>query len=152
MWVKKPKSVLPIALGVIGGGVALFILFATLMAFAIIGSSNQTTTARDSSVGPIPSSTPSYSTPPYVPPPVTTTVAPQPDDVYFDVLRRSGFTIKDRNAAITAGHLICYLYDQGTDTSVIMADLTQDGTFTNDQASMVIKAATTAYCPKYGGI
>jgi serine/threonine-protein kinase len=90
-------------------------------------------------------------------PPTTVTEAPQPsvqaDQIYMALISQiPGTVINDPATAVAGGRRICPGLASSGRTATEAAVQANDPGFTPWQASAMVNAAITAYCPQYRGV
>lgn len=101
-----------------------------------------------------PSPPPPPPTPAAAPAPTATpkASAPNPDTVFRSLVRTiPGMTVVDWGITEAGAHRVCgYLASGHSRDAAVQQVLANDSTFTPWQASAMVNASTTAYCPQFG--
>jgi hypothetical protein len=77
--------------------------------------------------------------------------AASPEDDFLNTLTDSGISFPARMnpMVISGGHQVCKGWDSGASSTDVINAVTKASGLGNSQASVVVRAATNAFCPKY---
>jgi Protein of unknown function (DUF732) len=74
------------------------------------------------------------------------------DDAFVGALRADGIEHESRQAAVSAGHLVCHQLDMGKTQEQIATDVMNSSGIDGDHAGYFVAVAERAYCPQYADI
>ncbi|MEE6178417.1 DUF732 domain-containing protein [Mycobacterium sp. 050134] len=74
------------------------------------------------------------------------------DDAFITALRNDGIEHESKQAAVSAGHLVCHQLDMGKTQEQIATDVMNSSGIDGDHAGYFVAIAERAYCPQYADI
>jgi hypothetical protein len=74
------------------------------------------------------------------------------DDQFVAALRADGMEHESKQAAVSAGHLVCHQLDMGKTQEQIATDVMNSSGIDGEHAGFFVAIAERAYCPQYADI